>query len=251
MRHVLQENVIPALWIIFALYWVLAASRQKRANQHESLLTRLFYVVLAAIAFLFLLYYEDSIEFLWILLGLYVAFAILRIRGAKQSQSLLTRLPHIAAMILAFTLLLERRAHFGSLERRFLPNSQTGTWIGIGVTVCGMGLAIWARSHLGANWCATITIRTNHSLVRTGPYARLRHPIYSGLLVAIAGTALAQGEWRGLLALAIALIVWSIKARKEESWLRDEFGTQFDEHARRTGFLLPRLTRYHIGRRAQ
>ena len=242
MRHLLQENMILALWIIFALYWVLAAVRQKRANQHESLLTRLFYVVLAAIAFLFLLYYKDSIEVLWMLLGLYVALAILRIRGAKQRQSLFTRLPHLAAMIVAFILLLERRAHFGPLERRFLPNSQTGIWIGIGVTACGMALAIWARSHLGANWSATITIRTSHSLVSTGPYARLRHPIYSGLLFAITGTALEQGEWRGLLALAIALIVWSIKARKEESWLRDEFGAQFEEYSQRTGFLLPRLT---------
>jgi protein-S-isoprenylcysteine O-methyltransferase Ste14 len=243
MRHLLQENMIPALWIIFALYWVLAAVRQKkRANQDESLLTRLFHVVLAAIAFLFLLYYKDSIEVLWILLGLYVAFASLRTSGTKQRQSLFTRLPHIAAMIVAFILLLERQQHFGPLERRFLPNSQLGTWIGIGVTACGIGLAIWARSYLGANWSATITIRTSHSLVRTGPYARLRHPIYSGLLFAIAGTALAQGEWRGLLALAIALLAWSIKARKEESWLRDEFGAQFKEYSQRTGFLLPRLT---------
>jgi len=242
MRHLLQENMVPALWIIFALYWVLAAVRQKRANHHESLLTRLLYVVLAAIAFLFLLYYKDSIEVLWILLGLYVAFAVLRISGAKQRQSLFTRLPHLAAMIVAFILLLERRAHFGPLERRFLPNSQTGIWIGISVTACGMALAIWARSHLGANWSATITIRTSHSLVSTGPYARLRHPIYSGLLLAITGTALTQGEWRGLLALVIALIVWSIKARKEESWLRDEFGAQFEEYSQRTGFLLPRLT---------
>ena len=241
MRHLIQENMILALWIMFALYWVLAAVRQKRANQHESLLTRLFYVVLAVIAFLFLLYFKDSIEVLWMLLGLYVAFAVLRIRGAKQRQSLFTRLPHLAAIV-AFILLLERRAHFGPIERRFLPNSQTGIWIGIGATACGMALAIWARSHLGANWSATITIRTSHSLVSTGPYARLRHPIYSGLLFAITGTALAQGEWRGLLALAIALIVWSIKARKEESWLRDEFGVQFEEYSRRTGFLLPRLT---------
>jgi len=234
--------MIPALWIIFGLYWVLAAVRQRRTNQHESLLTRLFYVVLATIAFLFLVYYKDSIEVLWMLLGLYVAFAVLRIRGAKQRESLFTRLPHLAAMIVAFILLLERRAHFGPLERRFLPNSQTGIWIGIGVTACGMALAIWARSHLGANWSAAITILSSHSLVSTGPYARLRHPIYSGLLFAITGTALAQGEWRGLLALAIAFIVWSIKARKEESWLRDEFGAQFEEYSQRTGFLLPRLT---------
>ena len=248
MRPVLQENVIPALWIAFALYWALAAIRQKRAKQDESLLPRLFYVVLAVIAFLLVLANKDSSAAVWILLGLYVAFAILRIKETKQRQSLSTRLPHVGAMIVAFVLLLERPTHFGALERRFLVDTQTGTWTGIVLTACGMALAIWARSYLGANWSATITIRVGHSLVCAGPYARLRHPIYSGMLLAIAGTALAQGEWRGLLALAIALVAWSIKARREESWLRDEFGSQFEEHARRTGFLLPRLTRYRIGR---
>jgi protein-S-isoprenylcysteine O-methyltransferase Ste14 len=249
MRRLLQENIIPALWIAFALSWILAAVRQRRAKQDESLMARLFYVVLAVIAFPFLLDKKDSIAALWILLGLYAAFAILRIRGAKQRQSLFTRLPHVGAIIAAFVLLLERLAHFGPLDRRFLPDSQTWIWIGIVLTACGIALAIWARSYLGANWSATITIRTGHSLVSvsTGPYARLRHSIYSGLLLAIAGTALAEGDWRGLLALVIALVAWSIKARKEETWLQGEFGAQFDEHARRTGFLLPRLTRYHIG----
>jgi len=122
MRRLLQEDMIPALWIAFALYWVLAAVRQRRAKQDESLMARLFYVVLAVIAFLFLLDKKDSIAALWILLGLYAAFAILRIRGAKQRQSLFTRLPHVGAMIVAFVLLLERQVHFGSLDRRSLPD---------------------------------------------------------------------------------------------------------------------------------
>jgi protein-S-isoprenylcysteine O-methyltransferase Ste14 len=151
-------------------------------------------------------------------------------------------------MIVAFVLLLERQAHFGLLDRKFLPDSQIGFWIGVLLTACGIALAIWARSHLGANWSATVAIRADHSLVHTGPYARFRHPIYSGILLAMAGTALSLGEWRGLLAFALALVAWSIKARKEESWLRTEFGAQFDEHARRTGFLLPCLTRGAIGR---
>lgn len=145
-------------------------------------------------------------------------------------------------MIVAFILLLEPKVHLGLLDRRFFSNSASRNWIGIGLTFCGIGLAIWARSYLGANWSATITIRQWHSLIRTGPYSRVRHPIYSGLLTAFAGTALAQGEWRGLLALAIAVIAWAIKARKEEHWLRDEFGAQFEEYCQRTGFLLPRLT---------
>jgi protein-S-isoprenylcysteine O-methyltransferase Ste14 len=145
-------------------------------------------------------------------------------------------------MIIAFILLLEGTVHLGSLDGRFLSISQSGTGIGIGLTACGIALAIWARHYLGANWSATITIRNSHFLVRTGPYSRMRHPMYSGLLLAIAGTALARGEWRGLLALAIAVIGWAIKARKEESWLRNEFGVQFEEYHQRSGFLLPRLT---------
>ena len=242
MLYLLHENTIPALWLIFALYWVVAAVRQRRAMEHETVWTRLSYLVVAAIAFLFLLYERDNIAVLWVLLGLYVAFALLRIRDTKQTQSLLTRLPHIAALIVAFILLLETKVHLGFLDRRFLSNSQSVTWIGIGLTSCGIALAIWARSYLGANWSATITIRSRHSLVRTGPYSRIRHPIYSGLLIAIGGTALSQGTWRGLLALAIAVIAWAIKARKEESWLRNEFGAQFEEYCQRTGFLLPRLT---------
>ena len=99
--------MIPALWIAFALYWVLAAVRQKRAKQDESLLSRLFHVVVVVIVFLLLLDKKDSIATLWVLLGLYVAFAILHSRDTKQRQSLFTRLPHVGAMIVAFVLLLE------------------------------------------------------------------------------------------------------------------------------------------------
>lgn len=82
-------------------------------------------MVVVVIVFLLLLDKKDSIATLWILLGLYVAFAILHSRDTKQRQSLFTRLPHVGAMIVAFVLLLERRAYFGPLERRFLPDSQT------------------------------------------------------------------------------------------------------------------------------
>lgn len=241
MRHHLSEDAIAALWIIFLLYWIVAAVRQKLAKRNESHWMWLSYTMAAMISFVFLLYNKDSVAVVWVLLGMYVAFAVFRIRDTKQRQSLFSRLPHIAALIIAFILLLESKVHLGVLDGRFLPISQTDIWAGIGLTACGIALAIWARYCLGANWSATITIRSNHFLVRIGPYSRMRHPIYSGLLLAIAGTALTQGEWRGLLALATAVIAWAIKAKKEESWLQDEFGVQFDEYRQSTGFLLPRL----------
>lgn len=151
-------------------------------------------------------------------------------------------------MIAAFVLLFERSVSLGPLSRRFLPDLQSAAWAGVLLTACGLTLAVWARTYLSTNWSANIVIRARHSLVRTGPYARLRHPVYSGLLLAIAGTALAQGEWQDLLALAIVLSAFSIKAKREEAFLRGEFGIEFDEHAQHTGMFLPRLTRHRVDR---
>lgn len=242
MRWPFLENAIPGLWLAFALYWVFAALRQRSAKQKDSLFSRAVSMVLLVLAFVVLFNEKDRIPAVWIVLGLYVAYALLRMKRAKQRESLLTRSPHVAAMILAFALLFERRVSFGALDGRFVPESQTLAWAGIFLTACGIALAIWARYHLGANWSAAITIHSSHALVRTGPYARLRHPIYSGMLLAVAGTALAQGQWRGLVALGIILVAWSIKAKKEEAWLRSEFGQEFEDYARLTGFLMPRLT---------
>lgn len=79
-----------------------------------------------------------------------------------------------------------------------------------------------------------------HELVRTGPYARIRHPIYTGLLLAVAGTAIAIGEYRAIVAFAVIAIGFVVKAKREEAFLAKQFGPAFDEHRRQTGFFLPR-----------
>jgi protein-S-isoprenylcysteine O-methyltransferase Ste14 len=85
-----------------------------------------------------------------------------------------------------------------------------------------------------------VTIRKDHELIRTGPYARIRHPIYTGLLLAVAGTTIAIGEYRAILAFVLIAIGFTVKARREESLLSTEFGPSFEEHRRQTGFFLPR-----------
>ena len=85
-------------------------------------------------------------------------------------------------------------------------------------------------------------IQSGHELIRTGPYARLRHPIYTGMLLALVGTALEIGKYRALAALGIFLIGFARKAKKEEELLAERFGTAFEEHKRLTGFFLPRVS---------
>jgi protein-S-isoprenylcysteine O-methyltransferase Ste14 len=94
---------------------------------------------------------------------------------------------------------------------------------------------------LGQYWSGRITIKEGHKLIRTGPYARLRHPIYTGLVLASAGTAIELDQWRCVAGVCIILLGFWIKARREEALLTTEFGAEFDEHRRSTGFLLPKL----------
>ncbi|MGH9572611.1 MAG: methyltransferase family protein [Candidatus Acidiferrales bacterium] len=130
---------------------------------------------------------------------------------------------------------------FGVLSHRFLPDDVRIASSGAVITALGVLVAIWARIHIGKYWSATVALKSDHQLIRTGPYARVRHPIYTGILLALAGTAVAIGCYAALVGLAIYLAVFWIKARKEETLLVGEFGPAFEEHRRSTGFFLPKL----------
>lgn len=115
-------------------------------------------------------------------------------------------------------------------------------WLGAGLTFAGTILAIWARATIGKNWSAEVQIKQDHQLIRTGPHAHIRHPIYTGILLAVGGSALAVGEYRALLGLAVLGIGFIRKARKEESFLAVQFGRAFEDHQRHTGFFFPRFS---------
>ena len=151
------------------------------------------------------------------------------------------RVLRLLILAMTFVLLLSPSLPVGPLTRRFVPTYPAIRDLGIVLAGLGILLMIWARRHLGAYWSDKVEIKTNHQLISTGPYARLRHPIYTGMLVAVAGTALAVGEWRGVAAFLLLLANYVIKARKEERILRQRFGPAFEEYDRRTGFLIPRI----------
>jgi protein-S-isoprenylcysteine O-methyltransferase Ste14 len=113
--------------------------------------------------------------------------------------------------------------------------------VGSILTWMGIGLAIWARYHLAEYWSARITIKEDHQLIRTGPYARLRHPIYSGIILAAIGSAVVIDQWRCVLGVCLVLTGYCIKARKEEAMLTEQFGESFREHQKHAGFLIPRF----------
>ena len=98
-----------------------------------------------------------------------------------------------------------------------------------------MSLAIWARRALGTNWSGEISIKVEHHLIRSGPYQRLRHPIYTGLLAMYVGTALVTGTWLAIVGVVIAGVAYWRKIRLEEKNLDVAFGAEYDAYGAKHG----------------
>lgn len=185
----------------------------------------------------------DWINLLWAVFGMYWLASALKRKRTKKRETYLDRLIYTVPLVVAFWFLFRPEAHYGSLGTRFLPADRSSVWLGVALTAAGTAFAIWARWHLGTNWSGVVTLKEGHELIRTGPYRTVRHPIYTGILLALLGTAVAIGEVRGLIAAAVALASFYTKARREESFLTEEFGPAFAEHQRHTGMFLPKFSR--------
>ena len=131
----------------------------------------------------------------------------------------------------------------GWLHARVLPYHPWMGWAGVAITALGFALTIWSRFLLGSNWSSTVTIKVAHELIRTGPYRWVRHPIYSGKILAMVGTAIALDRWRGVAAVVLIWIAFAIKRRKEEQFMRQTFGEQYTEYSKGTGAIFPLLLR--------
>ena len=151
-------------------------------------------------------------------------------------------------MILAsvFALLFLKATAVGFLGKRFVPDISALGWIGFAAAILGLAVTSWSRIALGRYWSDKVIVQSEHRLIRTGPYACMRHPLYSGVLLAVLGTALVLGEVRGLVSFAVLLVNYMIKAKREERILAERFGPEFNAHLARTGFLLPRLRRAEL-----
>jgi protein-S-isoprenylcysteine O-methyltransferase Ste14 len=185
---------------------------------------------------------SDWAERLWDLL-LVVWFVLwFGMKKAKKREGWGERAQHGILVILGFWLLFGELPDWGWLKYRVVPNVPELWLAGLALTVVGAGISIWARWSLGSNWSGTVTLKNDHELVRTGLYRSIRHPIYTGILVGMVGTALIRGRLRGWIGVGMVLVAFYFKARREERFLREEFGQGFEEHLQQTGMFLPRWT---------
>ena len=125
------------------------------------------------------------------------------------------------------------------LYRQLWPSGIWSFGVGAVVTVVGLLFAIWARQHLGRNWSNAVTIKQGHELITIGPYALVRHPIYTGILTGFLGTAIALSQVRGVIGFVLIFLVLWAKLRMEEQWMRSQFGETYATYVHQTSALVP------------
>jgi protein-S-isoprenylcysteine O-methyltransferase Ste14 len=164
------------------------------------------------------------------------------VKEAAQSETAVSRLSHVLPLVVAAYLLASPAPLPAPvLGARFVPLAIWPAALGAALGYAGLACCAWARVTIAANWSSDVQLKRDHELIVVGPYRWVRHPIYTGVLLMFLGTALAVGEWRGVLAVAVAAAAFWRKLRLEEAVMSRQFGETYARYAERVPALVPFL----------
>jgi len=185
---------------------------------------------------------REIIMALWLAVGAVWLVTAFRVKPIARQSGSAARMWELLILTCAADLLFSENPRIAILSARYLPALGGLVGLGLALTAIGVAFSIVARLYLGQNWSATATIKQDHELIRTGPYCLVRHPIYTGMLIAAIGTAIAFGELRDLLALLLIVLGFWLKSRSEERLLMSNFGDRYAAYRREVrGAIIPYL----------
>jgi protein-S-isoprenylcysteine O-methyltransferase Ste14 len=180
---------------------------------------------------------------LWFAWGAYWMASAVSNKSTRRRESPASRLLHIVPLTLGGMLLAWYDMPGAWLAQRLWGRSLTAWWVGFALLGAGLAFSVWARVHLGRNWSGSVTVKEGHELIRSGPYAYVRHPIYTGLLAAVLGTAIASGSVRAALGFLIIAAALLRKLRVEEGFMRETFPGEYERYSAALPALVP-FTRF-------
>jgi protein-S-isoprenylcysteine O-methyltransferase Ste14 len=184
-------------------------------------------------------FFESFFPVIWIA---FIVYWRIKAANTKTTQRIEPAAPQILralAFLIVIIVLSTTRIPLPWLYRQLWPSGLWSFCMGAAVTVAGLLFAIWARQHLASNWSSSVTIKQGHELITTGPYALVRHPIYTGILTGFLGTAIALSQVRGAIGFVVIFVALWSKLRKEEEWMRSQFGETYTSYAHHTAALVP------------
>jgi len=175
---------------------------------------------------------------LWVVFYTYWMIAAVGVKKNVRTEGRTERLG-IRVLLLGLIFLILRMPAVRQSIRHF-QNTHFGPAaevVGFVLCLSGFAFAIWARINLGRNWGQPMTLKQGHELVTTGPYRFVRHPIYTGILLAMLGSAIIRPFWIVAFVCLTAYFIYS--ARTEERIMSSQFPGEYTEYKKRTKMLVP------------
>ncbi|MBL8077310.1 MAG: isoprenylcysteine carboxylmethyltransferase family protein [Anaerolineales bacterium] len=183
--------------------------------------------------------YWEIICICWAVFWSYWTIRELRWHRSKRKVALTFTVFNSGLLYLGFIMVLLGRSVPSWLGLLLLPQAIPIQILGTVFAIAGVGFAIWSRQSLSSNWSRNVAILENQQFIHSGPYTIVRHPIYTGILLALLGSTLVSSTLGNLLGFIFAMISLWQKARTEEKLLITEFGQQYADYQRDVRFLIP------------
>jgi protein-S-isoprenylcysteine O-methyltransferase Ste14 len=189
--------------------------------------------------------YNENVErntfFIYLTIGFWLIILLYWIIEAKTNSQtdFRSEITSLAKLMFSFLIIYLPLLIGGWFAKELYANNNLTNILGVTLCALGIGFAIWARNILGINWSGKIMIQKEHSLIKEGPYDLVRHPQYTGLLIALLGTALMLGQIFGFVWCLFLMIGLIAKSKQEEKILANEFPKDYPEYKKRTRMLIP------------
>src|SRR5713226_1382268 len=181
----------------------------------------------------------NIISVCWILFAVIWLLAAFATKKSVYRESTLQRLRYIIPLLLGWFLLAKGHRLSDPLNHRVIPHLEALAWIGGGLCIAGLIFCVWARFTLGRNWSGVVTLKGGHELITNGPYALVRHPIYTGLLTMFVATAIVLGHIAGIIAMPFVFVSFWMKLRYEEKLMLEKFPNEYAAYQQRVKRIIP------------
>lgn len=185
--------------------------------------------------------YSPALTFISLCWFVFAAYWLIKAFDVKRTVERQARVHRLLQGLLVLIMLLLIVGSFNALwpNRLLIPHDPLFLVLGDVVALGGLIITLWARTVLASNWSATATFKERHELIQHGPYKRIRHPIYTGMMLMIIGTAVVVGTLNALIAILFFLAFIWLKIRAEEQLLLKYFPDAYAEYKKKTGALIP------------